>query len=88
MGSSPTQATRSTQPPVFPKNQCKRFPQGSQPGPSLILENGRNSHIFLHSFQRLISNLLIQRALLADAADSKSVEGNFVGVQLPLPAPR
>src|SRR5437762_1714370 len=26
-------------------------------------------------------------AELADAADSKSVEGNFMGVQLPLPAP-
>jgi hypothetical protein len=27
-------------------------------------------------------------AELADAADSKSAEGNFMGVQLPLPAPR
>ena len=26
-------------------------------------------------------------AELADAADSKSAEGNLVGVQLPLPAP-
>jgi hypothetical protein len=36
-------------------------------------------------FLRCISFTI--KYLLADAADSKSVEGNFVGVQLPLPAP-
>jgi hypothetical protein len=32
VGSSPTQATRSLQPSVFPKNQCKRFPRAVSRG--------------------------------------------------------
>ena len=36
---------------------------------------------------RMVEGNRAGMAELADAADSKSVEGNFMGVQLPLPAP-